>query len=224
MVTNRQLNLGYSFKDPTLLELALSHRSKGAMNNERLEFLGDSLINTVIAEELFMRFPQATEGQLTRMRAQLVCAEMLVKLAKDLNLGDHIVLGAGEIRSGGHQRKSILADSLEAIIGAIYLDSGNDFVCVRQVLLGYYQDKFSNLQQDQKDPKTVLQESMQARKLPLPIYEVVSISGEHHEQTFNVQCSISLLPDPVFGTGTSRRKAEQAAAAAILEQLNVVKP
>lgn len=211
--------LGYTFKDRSLLDLALSHRSVGAMNNERLEFLGDSLINCIIAGELFMRFPDASEGQLTRMRAQLVCEDMLVKIAKELQIGEHVVLGAGELRSGGHQRKSILADSLEAIIGAIFLDAQGDCHTIRNCILSWYEGKFDNIKQDHKDAKTVLQEYLQAKKLPLPIYEVVSVTGEHHEQTFHIQCIVDLLSEPVVGVGNSRRKAEQSAAAEVLVRL-----
>lgn len=213
-------NLGYVFKDKSFLELALSHRSVGAINNERLEFLGDALINCIIASELFAQFPDATEGQLTRMRAQLVCADMMVNLAKKLNIGDYVVLGSGELRSGGHQRKSILADSLEAIIGAIYLDSGNDFATVRRIILTWYEGMFANIERDQKDAKTVLQEYLQAKKMSLPRYEVTSVTGEQHEQTFHVHCTIDLLPEPVAGIGISRRKAEQNAAAEALARLH----
>lgn len=212
-------NIGYKFNDPSLLELALSHRSVGAVNNERLEFLGDSLINCIIAGELFMRFPDASEGQLTRMRAQLVCSDMMVKIAKELDIGEHVVLGAGELRSGGHQRKSILADSLEAIIGAIFLDAQGDCHTIRNCILAWYEGKFDQIKQDHKDAKTVLQEYMQAKKLALPVYEVISVTGEHHEQTFHVHCIVDALSDPVAGTGNSRRKAEQNAAAEALVRL-----
>lgn len=211
--------IGYTFKDPALLTLALTHRSVGAHNNERLEFLGDSLINCIIAGELYARFPDASEGQLTRMRAYLVCSEMMAKIAKELDLGKHLVLSSGEMRTGGHQRKSILADTIEAVIGAIYLDTGRDFSALRQVILTWYAERFENIIEDQKDPKTVLQEYLQARKLPLPIYAIVNISGEQHDQSFHVTCTVELLDEAVSGIGNSRRKAEQQAATLVLEKL-----
>ncbi len=211
--------IGYTFKDPELLTLALSHRSVGPRNNERLEFLGDSLINCIIAGELYTRFPECSEGQLTRMRAYLVCSEMMAVIAKELNLGKHLVLSPGEMRTGGHQRKSILADTIEAVIGAIYLDTGSDFTALREVVLAWYAERFENIIEDQKDPKTVLQEYLQARKLPLPVYEIIDISGEQHEQLFHVTCAVDLLDEPVAGVGNSRRKAEQQAANLALEKL-----
>lgn len=211
--------LGYNFADPELLKLALSHRSVGAHNNERLEFLGDSIINLIIAAELFKRFDKASEGQLTRMRAQLVCADMLKVIAKDLSLQDFIVLGSGEQRSGGSQRASILADAVEAIVGAIYLDSKCDFSLVQTVVLTWYTNKF-NIFTDTKDAKTILQELLQAQKLPLPEYQVTRIEGEQHAQIFYVSCKIALLPNPENGIGDSRRKAEQMAAEKILGKLN----
>lgn len=212
--------VGYKFKDRDLLKLALSHRSVGARNNERLEFLGDSLVNFIIASDLYHRFPDATEGQLTRMRAQLVCADMLVVIAKELGIGHDIVLGPGEMRSGGHQRRSILADSLEAIIGAVFLDSGQDLPILRDVVLNWYVGKFDDIRKDHKDPKTVLQEYLQGNKMPLPVYDVTHIEGEQHEQTFHVSCSVEPLTESVEGTGSSRRKAEQVAAKQTLEKLN----
>ncbi len=215
--------LHYTFNDDKLLELALTHRSVGAQNNERLEFLGDAILNFTIAAELFARFPKASEGQLTRMRAQLVCADMLTEIAKDLDLGKVVILGAGEQRSGGHQRASILADALEAIFGAIYLDTGADLDAVKTAVLPLYQDKFSifgDQSQQHKDAKTVLQELLQAQRLDLPEYTIIRIEGEKHDQTFYVQCAISLLAEPVEGTGNSRRKAEQMAAELMLVKLN----
>lgn len=216
-------SLGYTFADQSLLKLALSHRSVGARNNERLEFMGDSIINFIITDELFQRYPDASEGQLTRMRAQLVCAEMLTKIAKELSLGEYVVLGSGERRSGGHQRSSILADALEAIIGAIYLDAARDISVMKITILEWYKNHFhifdDKSTQGNKDPKTVLQELLQSKKLDLPCYEVVRIEGEQHEQIFYVECSVSLLDKPTVGTGNSRRKAEQMAAEQILEKI-----
>ncbi len=216
-------DLGYSFKDPALLELALSHRSLGNNNNERLEFLGDSILNFVIAAELFTRFEKASEGQLTRMRAHFICADMLTEIARTLELGNYIILGAGEQRSGGHQRASILADGIEAIIGAIYLDSDADYNVVQKVVLNWFVGKIEVFNdkklQNYKDPKTVIQELLQSKKLPLPIYDVIKIEGERHDQTFYVECKVVLLSEPVAGVGNSRRKAEQMAAELVLEKI-----
>jgi len=218
--------LGYTFTDNSLLELALTHRSFGANNNERLEFLGDSILNCIIAAELVARYPKSTEGQLTRMRAQLVCENMLTVVAKELGVGKFVILGAGEQRSGGHQRASILADSVEAIIGAIYQDSNFSFDTVKHTVLKWYQDKFAIFNdikvQGHKDPKTVLQELLQAKQLELPDYQVIKIEGEQHEQTFYVRCTVALLAEPVEGVGNSRRRAEQMAAEKILALLNYV--
>jgi ribonuclease-3 len=219
--------IGYNFADPALLRLALTHRSVGAHNNERLEFLGDSIVNFVIAAKLFDLFQTASEGQLTRMRAQLVCAEMLTTIAKELKLGDFIILGSGEQRSGGHHRASILADGLEALIGAIYLDSGFNINVVQETVLHWFKDKFhifdSKDSQGHKDPKTILQELLQAQKLDLPSYEVTRVEGEPHNQTFYVQCHVALLTEALVGIGNSRRKAEQMAAEQALEKINAAK-
>ncbi len=226
MITYKQLiqDLGYNFIDGSWLELALTHRSIGSSNNERLVFLGDSILNFIVAEELYLRFQQATEGQLTRMRAHFICEEMLTKLAKAAHIGKYIILGAGEQRSGGHQRASILADCLEAIIGAVYLDSDKDINVVRKVVLGWYGDKFEVFNdkklQNYKDPKTVLQELMQSKKMQLPEYEIIKVEGERHDQTFYVSCKVVLLGEAVQGVGSSRRKAEQMAALQVLELLN----
>lgn len=211
--------LNYQFSDPTLLTEAITHRSKHSINNERLEFLGDSILGYVISSELFQRFPQAREGQLTRGRAALVKGETLAELALELELGEYLHLGPGELKSGGHRRKSILADAMEAIIGAIYLDGGLE--TAKQHILSIYADKLESLSLDEvgKDPKTQLQEYLQARKQPLPNYEVVATTGSDHEQVFEVSCKVNILPQPVKGTGRSRRKAEQAAATKALKLL-----
>lgn len=217
-------NIGYEFKDVSWLELALTHRSIGALNNERLEFLGDSILNFIIADELYKRFPNATEGQLTRMRSHFICEDMLTQIARACHLGKYIILGAGEMRSGGHQRASILADALEAVIGAIYLDNSCNLHVAQGVVLQWYDGKFEAFNdkklQNYKDPKTVLQELLQSKKLNLPEYEIVRVEGERHDQTFYVQCKTSLLEAPVAGVGSSRRKAEQMAAEQVLEILN----
>jgi ribonuclease-3 len=211
--------LGYRFSDLTLLTEAITHRSKHSINNERLEFLGDSILGYVISSELFQRFPNAREGQLTRGRAVLVKGETLAELALEMDLGDYLHLGPGELKSGGHRRKSILADAMEAIIGAIYLDGGLD--AARQHILAIYSDKLQDLSLEEvgKDPKTQLQEYLQARKQPLPHYEVVATTGSDHEQVFEVSCKVNILPRAIKGTGRSRRKAEQAAATKALKLL-----
>ncbi len=214
--------IGYFFADLGLLELALTHRSYGGKNNERLEFLGDSILNYVIAEDLFHRFPKAKEGELSRLRASLVKGDTLAELAREFQLGDFLKLGAGELKSGGFRRDSILADSVEGIIGAMYLDAGMD-VC-RQHILAWYKDRLeaTSLKVVTKDAKTRLQEYLQARKHALPQYDVVDIVGEPHDQTFHVHCHIELCNEAIEGCGNSRRIAEQNAAAKALEKLEKV--
>lgn len=211
--------LGHDFGDDSLLELAMTHRSFGGQNNERLEFLGDSIVNFVIAEALFRRFPEAREGQLSRLRARLVKGQTLAELAREMGFGEHLRLGSGEMKSGGHRRESILADAVEAIIGAIYLDAGME--AVRARILSWYATRLEeiSLQDTQKDPKTRLQEFLQSRQVPLPRYEVVSVEGEAHAQTFTVECHVELLDDHTTGIGASRRHAEQQAAEVALKQL-----
>lgn len=212
--------LGYSFDDRALLQQALTHRSAGSRNNERLEFLGDAVLGSVIAGELYRRFPQAREGMLSRLRSTLVRRESLAAIAQELQLGEHLQLGAGERRSGGHSRDSILSDALEAVFGAIFLDS--DFVTVRECILTQFADRLASLASGAslKDPKTRLQEYLQARRRPLPVYAVVQVSGEAHNQTFRVSCSVAGVESgPSEGRGSSRRLAEQDAAARMLERL-----
>jgi len=215
--------LGYEFSDTSLLELALTHRSCGKRNNERLEFLGDSILNFVIAEDLYARFPQAREGELSRLRAGQVKGETLAEIARELGFGDYLRLGSGELKSGGFRRDSILADSVEAVIGAIYLDSDMD--TVRGFILGWYSERLEkiNLKQSQKDSKTRLQEFLQSRRIGLPKYELVKVEGEAHDQTFYILCHVEMLEAPTHGTGSSRRQAEQEAARAAIEQLQVEK-
>jgi ribonuclease-3 len=207
----------YNFNNVALLEEALTHRSKHARNNERLEYLGDSILGFLIAKTLFDMFPSASEGELSRCRSKLVKGDTLAKLAKILNLGDFLLLGAGEMKSGGFRRNSTLADAFEAIIGAIYIDGGmqsaDAFVAHQFAEL---LDSMS-LDETHKDSKTQLQEFLQARKQPLPEYSVVSTVGGDHEQIFQVQCVVEGLQDPTMGEGTSRRKAEQAAARMALD-------
>ncbi|SDS80189.1 RNAse III [Halopseudomonas xinjiangensis] len=215
--------IGYTFKDPDLLILALTHRSLGGRNNERLEFLGDSILNFVAAEALFERFPQAREGQLSRLRARLVKGVTLAELAKGFELGDYLRLGSGELKSGGFRRESILADATEAIIGAIYLDAGMDQA--RERTLFWLQEHIATLTlvDNNKDPKTRLQEYLQSRQCELPRYEVIDSSGEAHCRVFRVECQIAPLAERTFGTGSSRRFAEQEAAQLALIALGVEK-
>lgn len=215
--------LGYTFQDESRLELALTHRSCGKKNNERLEFLGDSILNFVIAEELFKRFPQAREGQMSRLRAQLVKGETLAHIARELKLGDFLRLGSGELKSGGFRRDSILADAVEAVIGAIYTDS--DMATVRPYILAWYEQRLDalDLNESLKDSKTRLQEFLQSRQSPLPEYELVKVEGEAHAQTFYIRCHVQLMDQPTDGVGNSRRQAEQEAARLALDVLQVKK-
>lgn len=211
--------LGYRFARSELLIQALTHRSYGSPHNERLEFLGDGVLNCVIAAELFERFPNLKEGELSRLRANLVRQEALHEIAKQLSLGDYLRLGEGELKSGGFRRPSILADALEAIIGAAYLDAG--FETAQAMVLGLHQPLLARVDPNcsGKDPKTALQEWLQARKLPLPHYQVRETLGEAHAQEFEVQCSIPALTLQCAGRGASRRAAEQAAAKLVLEKI-----
>ncbi len=211
--------LGYSFTDPELLQLALAHRSVGKRNNERLEFLGDAILSYVISDALYTRFPKADEGQLSRLRASLVKGETLAQLAQELAGGPSLQLGAGELKSGGHRRASILADAFEALLGAIYLDSDEE--TVRELILKLFSDRIqgTDLERATKDPKTRLQEFLQARRRPLPEYQVLNIEGSAHNQVFHVSCMVGGLASAAVAQGSSRRKAEQAAAQQVLEQL-----
>ncbi|PQJ95514.1 ribonuclease III [Chromatium okenii] len=215
------LILGYSFQSIELFEQALTHRSAGTLNNERLEFLGDALIGFLIAEVLSEKFPDANEGTLSRMRASLVKRESLAELARKLKLGDYLRLGAGELRTGGHARDSILADALEAVLGAIYLDGG--FTAARQVVLALFADRLNatSATQSGKDPKTQLQEWLQSRRRALPEYVVVTVAGDQHNQSFTVRCQLSDALIYSLGTGSSRRRAEQSAAELMLEQIKI---
>ncbi|EJI86510.1 RNAse III [Alishewanella aestuarii B11] len=209
--------LGYQFNQLSLLEQALTHRSCKGQHNERLEFLGDALLGLIIAEALFARFPQTREGDLTRMRSALVKGVTLASIAQELGLSDFLRLGPGELKSGGFRRESILADALEAILGAIYLDSGME-ACKGRILEWFGPRLEEIAPGQQKDSKTQLQEYLQGLRLPLPTYEVIATIGEAHQQTFTVRCTV-LGRTPITATGSSRRKAEQDAAALALEQL-----
>jgi len=215
-----QRALGYQFDDQALLSTALTHCSAAGKNNERLEFLGDSILNHIIAEALYQRFPSATEGEMSRMRASLVKGDTLAEVAMELRLGDDLRLGIGERKSGGHRRSSILADALEAVVGAILLDS--DIDQCRRCVLTWFSPRLQNLSLGaaDKDPKTRLQEYLQGRNNPLPEYELVSVQGDDHDQHFHVACRLNQPNLVVEGYGASRRKAEQNAATLALESLS----
>jgi ribonuclease-3 len=202
----------YTFYDPSLLIMALTHRSFSAQHNERLEFLGDSVLSFLIANELYKRFPRIDEGDLSRLRAQLVKESSLSTIATSMGLGDFIRLGEGELKSAGWRRPSILADTFESIIGAIYLDGGIE--PAHQFVLRFFETQLNEINPKliQKDPKTLLQELLQSKKSDLPIYTVVSIEGEAHSQTFTIECQIKKLNIKTQGVGNSRRIAEQEAA------------
>ncbi len=209
--------LAYPFRDASLLRQALTHRSHGTPNNERLEFLGDGLLNFVVARLLYDQFAKLPEGDLSRLRASLVNQQTLSELSASLSLGDHLLLGEGELKSGGFRRPSILADAFEALVGAVFLDGG--FAAAEEVLGRLYQPLMASADPAAlgKDPKTRLQEFLQGRHLGLPQYSIVNVSGEAHEQHFRVECAIAELGLKSQGEGSSRRAAEQEAARAAYE-------
>jgi ribonuclease-3 len=211
--------LQYEFNDISLLKQALTHRSLGSINNERLEFLGDSILSFVIARTLFGLFPEKSEGQLSYLRAYLVKGDMLAEIATELQLGDFLYLGQGELRSGGHRRISILADALEAIIAAIFLDGGMEQS--QALILRLYDSRLKDksLPDTLKDAKTQLQEFAQGKKMPLPLYTLDKVEGEGHNQLFYVTCILVKLNQTAHGVGNTRRKAEQEAAALILAMI-----
>jgi ribonuclease-3 len=215
-----QRSLAYQFRDPRLLARALTHRSLGADNNERLEFLGDSVLGFVISQLLYARNPRASEGRLTRMRAALVRRETLAAIARELDLGPALRLGSGELKSGGHDRDSILADAYEAVVGAIFLDGG--VRAARGFVEKSMGTRFEDVRERDslKDPKTRLQEQLQKRGLPVPEYTMLDVSGAAHRQHFVVQCSVAGLDQTVRGEGSSRRQAEQRAAENALRRLS----
>ncbi len=212
--------LGLNFNNPEIFTMALTHRSAGANNNERLEFLGDSILGFVVAQKLYELFPDASEGILSRLRASLVNQSSLAELARHYQLGDYLLLGSGELKSGGFRRDSILSDALEAIMGALFKDQG---IKACQAWIEFlFAEKLNSLSLEnwQKDPKTQLQELMQSKKQILPEYTLLTMSGLAHEQMFKVKCSIPIITDTCVGTGISRKRAEQAAAELMLELLN----
>lgn len=212
-----RLRFPHVFRDPGLYQQALTHRSAGKPNNERLEFLGDSLVGMLVAELLFESHPRADEGELTRMRAQLVSGSALAEVARALELGEVLRLGPGELKSGGHRRESILADAFEALVAAVYLDAGWDACrdCVRSL----FTERARQLRAPEKDAKTRLQELLQGRGLALPVYELVSSSGDDHAKVFEVACVIEQPPLRLGGHGSSRRAAEQIAAQQALDHI-----
>jgi len=212
------VELNYRFRDPALAELALTHRSMGKPNNERLEFLGDALLGAFVAEMLYEAHPNASEGELSRLRAQLVNGQALAALARELELGDRLKLGPGELKSGGFRRDSILADAFEAMLAAIHLDGGLE--ACRETVRGLFAGRIAAMPRSSKDAKTRLQEWLQARSLPLPRYELRGSHGEDHARTFEVSCAID-EPEAMVaeGSGSSRRAAEQEAAESVLSRL-----
>ena len=210
--------IAYSFSDTGLRERALTHRSAGAGNNERLEFFGDALVNVIVAELLFEEFPKADEGELTRLRARLVSEPALAAIARELDLGDALHLGPGELKSGGFRRDSILADAFEALVAAVHLDGG--WVACREFVRSLVAPRLAAAAtMDDKDAKTRLQEWLQSRGEPLPAYDLIATSGADHARVFDVECRIDSRSLRAEGRGSSRRAAEQAAAATALAQL-----
>ncbi|CAK0771303.1 RNase III [Gammaproteobacteria bacterium] len=211
--------VGHHFANSDLLTHALTHCSAGGTHNERMEFLGDALLGYIIAETLYHRFPNANEGELTRLRSTLVRRDTLAQVARGLDLGSYLTLGCGEIKTGGFRRDSILANTLEAVIAAVYLDAG--LAACRVLVLRLIEPFLANLcaPEQSKDSKSRLQEYLQSRRLPLPVYTVLSVTGTEHDQVFQVECCLEALPAPAPGTGPTRRRAEQDAACRALDTL-----
>jgi len=213
-----QRTIGYQFQEPALLERALTHRSFGADNNERLEFIGDGLVNAVVAALLYSHYPDLDEGSLSRLRSKLVSKEGLATLAERFELGSLVLLGAGERKSGGRQRASIMADTVEALAGGMLVEAG--FGAASEIVASWFITDVTSLDiHTTRDAKTRLQEWLQGKGYPLPVYEVIAISGDDHNQVFEVACSCKAASNRQVGTASSRKKAEQKAAAAMLEIL-----
>ena len=217
---NLELKLGYSFQNIKLLDQALTHRSFSAVHNERLEFLGDSILGMIIAKELYDRFPKCPEGDLTRMISTLVRETTLAQLAREFGIGNCLRLGPGELKTGGFRRDSLIADAVESIIGAMFIDDNENFARVRQVVLSWFDSRLATIQPNvnQKDHKSTLQELLQSLHKPLPIYEIVEIKGTDNDQIFVVSAKVEGIPEQL-GRGTSRRRAEQEAAGLVLNIL-----
>jgi ribonuclease-3 len=217
-------HFGYACRDAALLEAALTHRSAAALNNERLEYLGDAVLSFVVADLLYRALPQAPEGDLSRLRASLVSGETLAAVATELGLGEWLVLGEGELKSGGYRRKSILADALEALVGAIYLDGGME--PARAMVERLLRPRLENLPPaaELKDSKTRLQETLQGRGQELPVYTVLAVFGPPHQQTFRVRCELPGLGLAAEAEGSSRRRAEQEAARRVQDELRQREP
>ncbi len=213
--------LRYRFQNAELFEQALTHRSASKSNNERLEFLGDAVLDFVVSEVVYLARPEAPEGDLSKLRASLVKDESLAELALELGLGEHLILGSGERKTGGHRRESILADAMEAIFGAVFLDGGFD--SAKEIINRAYEERYRELPDvgDLRDPKTQLQEWLQARKFALPEYELVDVSGQEHKRRFIVTCTVVEESAKTDGESTTRRKAEQKAARKMIELLMV---
>ncbi len=218
---NLELKLGYAFQNIALLNQALTHRSFGAVHNERLEFLGDSILGMIIAKALYDRFPKCPEGDLTRMRSTLVRETTLAELAREFGIGNCLRLGPGELKTGGFRRDSLIADAVESIIGAIFIDDNENFDRVRSVVLSWFKSRLETIVpgERQKDHKSALQEYVQSRHLPLPVYKIKEIKGTDNEQIFVVSAYVDGV-DEQIGQGSSRRRAEQEAAGLILSILN----
>jgi ribonuclease-3 len=216
--------LQYRFNDTRLLAQALTHRSAHSLNNERLEFLGDAVLDFVISDAIFRLREEADEGDMSRLRASLVKDTSLAQIASEIGLGEHLILGSGERKTGGHRRASILADAIEAIFGAVYLDSG--FNAAKEIIEHVFAGRLEALPDasELRDPKTRLQEWLQARKLSLPLYELMNVTGKDHRQRFEVSCTVSELSQTTEGAASSRRKAEQQAARHMLQVLSGERP
>ncbi|MBK4765186.1 MAG: ribonuclease III [Pantoea sp. Brub] len=221
LINKLQKKLNYKFTNLELLHQALTHRSANSRHNERLEFLGDSILNYVITNFLYHQFPYVNEGDMSRMRATLVRGNTLAEMARKFNLGECLNLGTGELKSGGYRRASILADTIEALIGSIFLDSNIN--TVEKLILAWYKIQLDAISpgDKQKDYKTRLQEYLQSQHLPLPIYLMVLVRGEAHDQEFTIHCKITGINEPIIGIGFSKRKAEQAAAEKALTILGI---